>query len=359
MKSSNSIAEIVAQRRNELGYTMVELSSSSGIDQALLSKYESGKRQPSKKHVGVLEMALDLDPGALKSLFIAEKIAEMLSYEVDYREILSIAESRVEYLSSQRAYDLPKLGPEIIERLEEIDKLQLIWSKRKPLDGTQLQKMNEYFKIQYTYDSNKIEGNTLTYQETSLVVNEGLTIGGKSVKDHLEAVNHADAIDFLKSMVLGKEQFTARTLSEIHYLILKSIDQQNAGKYRSVPVRISGSEHVPPQPFQIDSLMEGYFQNYSEQKTRIHPVILAAELHERLVSIHPFIDGNGRTSRLIMNFVLLSNGYTVTSLKGDPDSRIRYYQALEKVQVHNDPEDFYHLIIDRLGASLKEHIDLC
>ena len=155
-----------------------------------------------------------------------------------------------------------------------------------------------------------------------------------------------------------KEDFNKRTLLEIHRLILKSIDNENAGRYRTVPVRISGSRHEPPQPYLLDKMMEDYFIHYEHQKKRLHPVLLAAEMHERLVSIHPFIDGNGRTSRLVMNFILLKHGYTVTSLKGDLNSRMAYYKALEEVQVNNDATVFYDLIIQEVIGSLNAHLKM-
>jgi Fic family protein len=141
-------------------------------------------------------------------------------------------------------------------------------------------------------------------------------------------------------------------------LILKGIDKDNAGRFRSVPVRISGSEHLPPQPFLLDKMMEEYFVHYNAQKKILHPVILAAEMHERLVSIHPFIDGNGRTSRLVMNLILLRNGLSIANLKGDVDSRLTYYRALEAVQVDNNPEPFYHLVADAVRDSLERHLEL-
>ena len=123
-------------------------------------------------------------------------------------------------------------------------------------------------------------------------------------------------------------------------------------------MRISGSRHEPPQPWQLDKLMEDYFHHYLRQKGSLHPVLLAAEMHERLVSIHPFIDGNGRTARLVMNLILLRNGYTIANLKGDNASRMAYYQALEKVQVDNEPAVFYQLVADAVVSSLHAHLDL-
>ena len=348
----------IAEWRLANNLTTSALAQLSGIDQALISKYETGKRMPSENHLEALANVMQVDLSEIRTKFLADKIAEMVQYEINPLEILKVAEDRVEYLTSVNALKVGKLSTEIEAKLTEIDVLQAKWKESKPLSGTVLKKMEEYFATRYTFDSNQIEGNTLSYQETHLVVAEGLTIGGKSLVDHLEAINHTEAITWLKQMVNGKEDLNKRNLLDIHRLILKSIDNDNAGKYRNVPVRIGGSEYLPPQPYLLDKLMEDYFIHYERQKRVMHPVIIAAEMHERLVSIHPFIDGNGRTSRLIMNFILLRNGYTITSLKGDYDSRMAYYAALENVQVNNNPEPFYHLIIDKVKESLEEHLEM-
>lgn len=338
------------------GHTISSLAQLAGVDQALVSKYEKGKRMPSENHIVALAYAMGIDTHELRAKYLVDKIAGLLESEVKPQEILMAAEDRVEYLVSEKALKLPKLSTEVEQKLAVIDELQARWKVTKPLSGIQLQKMEEYFNTKYTFESNRIEGNTLTFQETYLVVAEGLTIGGRSMVEHLEAVNHTEAIAWLKEMVNGNEDVTRRNVLDIHRLILKSIDTNNAGAYRSVPVMIGGSEHKPPQPYMLEKLMEDYFIHYQQQKRVLHPVILAAEMHERLVSIHPFIDGNGRTSRLLMNFILLKNGYTVTSLKGDYDSRMAYYAALENVQVNNNPEPFYHLILDKVKDSLEEHL---
>ena len=141
-------------------------------------------------------------------------------------------------------------------------------------------------------------------------------------------------------------------------MILKGIDTENAGVYRKVPVRISGSEVELPQPYQLDHLITDYFQFYQFNHRKLHPVILAAEMHERLVSTHPFIDGNGRTARLVMNLILLRHGYTRANIKGSQESRSRYYQALDTVQRDGNPEPFYDLVLDACIDSLREHLEL-
>lgn len=136
------------------------------------------------------------------------------------------------------------------------------------------------------------------------------------------------------------------------------IDTKNAGTYRKVEVRISGSKHIPPNALQVAALMEGYFEFYELNKRTLHPVILAAEMHERLVSIHPFIDGNGRTARLVMNLILLQNGYTLVNIKGNLKNRLKYYQALEQVQLNHQHTEFYKLILNSAEKSLLQHLAL-
>lgn len=353
-----TLSEKITAKRKELGFTILKLSTLSGIDQGLLSKYENNQRTPSEAHIKLLSECLKLEHAELRKLYLAEKIYSLLEYETNPREILQAAEDRVEYLTSKNVFQLPKLRKSVQEKLEKADELKKLWTKNRPLNQIQLLKMKEYFAIKYTFDSNRIEGNTLTLQETQLVVNEGVTIGGKSMREHLEAINHSEAVDFVADLLVGKEDITKRNLLEIHRLVLKSIDNENSGKYRNVPVRISGSEHVPPQPFLVDKMMEDFFIHYERQKRILHPILLAAEMHERLVTIHPFVDGNGRTSRLLMNFILLKNGYTLTILKGDPSSKANYFKSLEAVQVQNDPNQFYDLIAERVIASLEEHLEM-
>lgn len=351
-------SEILLEKRKALAMTLSTLSQNSGIDQGLLSKYENGARLPSTAHILPLSTALNLPYSELRKSIIAEKIYAILEDEDDPQGILGVAEARIEYLMSEKVFELPSYSNKVIEKLKIADELKNNWISKKPLNQTQLRKLKEYFSVKYTFDSNRIEGNTLTLQETQLVVNEGVTIGGKSMREHLEAINHTEAVDFIADMLVGKEDITKRNLLEIHRLILKSIDSENAGVYRKVPVRISGSEHTPPQPYLIEKMMEDFFYHYEKQKNKLHPIILAAEMHERLATIHPFIDGNGRTSRLLMNFILLKHGFTLTILKGDTSSKLSYFKSLEAVQTQNEPNMFYELIIDRLIDSLNEHIEL-
>ena len=196
--------------------------------------------------------------------------------------------------------------------LKEADVLKEQLLALRPLPEEALKKIQDALDIEYTYESNRIEGNTLTLQETALIVNEGVTISGKSMREHLEAINHTEAISYIKDIAKQDIEISERTIKEIHALILHGIDRENAGRYRTVPVMISGSTHIPPQPYLIEKQMEDFILRFKQmEKEKVHPVLIAAYLHDELVRIHPFIDGNGRTSRLLMNLYLLRNGYVI------------------------------------------------
>lgn len=206
--------------------------------------------------------------------------------------------------------------------LKEVDVQKEQLSALRPLPEEALKKIQDALDIEYTYESNRIEGNTLTLQETALVVNEGVTISGKSMREHLEAINHAEAISYIKDIAKQDIEISERTIKEIHALILHGIDRENAGRYRTVPVMISGSTHMPPQPYLIEKQMEDFILRFKQMEAeKVHPVLIAAYLHDELVRIHPFIDGNGRTSRLLMNLYLLRHGYVIITLKGSNDAK--------------------------------------
>jgi len=346
--------------RTSLDLSIKDFASRLQVHPSQISRIEKDERLPTEQQLDRMIDIFDLDPVPVRKLWYAEKVFKVVKYIPPYEveEVFYMAESRVEYLSSKKTFDLPTISPAIKAKLDTLDELHAKWKSLKPLTGVALEKMRDYFNTSYTFESNRIEGNTLTLQETALVVNEGITISGKTMTEHLEAINHAEAADFIIDLIHEKAMLDKRSLMELHGLILRGIDRHNAGRYRQVPVRIGGSSHVPPQPYLLDKLMEDYFINYRNIAQSAHPVILGAEMHERLVSIHPFIDGNGRTSRLVMNLILLQHGFTIAILKGDNDSRLRYYKALESVQSDANPEPFYDLIIDACISSIAEHIEL-
>ena len=267
----------------------------------------------------------------------------------------------ISLIMNDSKFNLSNLYPhseELETLLNQIEDLKKSLDSFRPLEGIHIEKLNQYLDELFTYDSTAIEGNTLTLQETSLVLNKGVTIGGKSLREHFEIVNHKEAIDYIKDLVKNEIDFDKRVLLDIHHLILKNIDIQNAGKYRNVEVMISGSTHKPPTFLQVENLMEDYFKFYEENKESLNPVILSTELHERLVTIHPFIDGNGRTSRLIMNLVLLKFGFPITNISSKNELRDEYYKSLEMAQTEGNKEVFHKFIAKNVKASLIKYLEI-
>lgn len=213
----------------------------------------------------------------------------------------------------------------VIERLS--GKHKQLQSSR-PLSPTIVAKLRERFMLEMTYNSNAIEGNTLTLKETYLVLSEGITIKGKSLKEHLEAKNHHEALEFIFEQVEHDSQHTIseHLIRELQSLVIGSIDRSIAGTYRDVEVAITVSSHQPPLATEVPGKMTDLIRWFRKEQLKSNPIELAAILHHKLVNIHPFADGNGRTARLLMNIILLQTGYPlVIILKND---RRKYYDTL-------------------------------
>ena len=214
--------------------------------------------------------------------------------------------------------------------------------------------LTEWMCTELTYTSNAIEGNTLTRQETSLVITKGITIAGKSINEHLEAVNHAKAFEWVVQESQVHSPVTESLIKKLHRFILTGIDTDNAGVYRNVPVRISGSSVVMPNYLKIPELMKILIENREKSITQ-HPVIQAADIHYELVSIHPFIDGNGRSARLLMNYILMTHGYPPALI--DPSERITYLNALEEAQLGGSKEAYDLFIQKTVLKSLDNYLE--
>lgn len=241
------------------------------------------------------------------------------------------------------------------------DKLKQLSVKKQKLDTFRplppelVKNLDEWFKVELTYSSNAIEGNTLTRAETALVVEKGITIAGKSLKEHLEATNHAQTLDFIKSLTGKKRQdLTEDDILDIHKIILKKIEDTYAGRYRNLPARLTGSTTILPNPVKIPQIMKDFVAWLTGENID-HPVKIAADAHFKLVTIHPFSDGNGRTARLLMNLLLMQQGYPITIIR--KEDRISYINALEKAQVNLDLTDFYHLIYEAVNRSLDIYLE--
>ncbi|VAW56177.1 Fic domain protein, MA2133 type [hydrothermal vent metagenome] len=222
----------------------------------------------------------------------------------------------------------------------KIDQLLSTLNKLRPLPAHTVKSLHEQLVLEWTYNSNAIEGNTLTLKETKVVL-EGITVGGKSLREHMEAINHKEAIDYVESLVKNNDPLNEYTIKSIHQLVLKNIDVDNAGIYRKENVLISGAEHTPPDYLlvseKIDKLLD-WHKNFAG-----HPIERAAILHVDFVKTHPFIDGNGRTARLLMNLDLMKANLLPVVIKAS--ERLTYYEALDKAHTQNDYQDFIKIII--------------
>lgn len=244
--------------------------------------------------------------------------------------------------------DLPE------DYFKEVDEKLTKLNSKRPLSKEATESLQNAINLEWTYNSNGIEGNTLTLKETKVVL-EGITIGGKSVREHLEAINHENAIEYLEGLTKDKSEISEWNIKGLHQLILKGIDDDNAGRYRSHNVIISGAKHRPPEYIKVPELMEKLIMNYDEWD-KYHPIVRAALLHGELVKIHPFIDGNGRTSRLIMNMELMRSGYVPVIIK--KDNRLKYYEALDKAHTTGDYTDFVILVTEAENEMLDRYLDV-
>ena len=236
----------------------------------------------------------------------------------------------------------------------EVDNLKKELDNKRPIPKETLKSLKESINLEWTYNSNGIEGNTLTLRETQVVL-EGITVGGKTITEHLEAINHEKAILYLDDLVKDKQPITEWNIKNIHQLILKEIDNENAGRYRKENVTINGATHIPPDFVKVPELMEKLVLNY-ETWNKYHPIIQAALLHGELVKIHPFIDGNGRTSRLIMNLDLMNHRYNPVIIK--KENRLEYYEVLDKAHITGDYTDFIKLVTKLEIEMLKKYLKL-
>lgn len=238
------------------------------------------------------------------------------------------------------------------ERLNQ--KLKII-EKHRPISSALVNKLKEQFAIELTYNSNAIEGNRLSLKETYLVISEGITVKGKSLKDHLEAKDHYEAIHFLFELIEHDRRHTVseHLIRSLQQLVVRETDAKNAGAYRTGSVMITGSSHSPPEVHEISHLMKDFVNWIKLSAKKLDPVELAALAHHRLVHIHPFADGNGRTARLLMNLLLMQRGYPlVTILKND---RKKYYNVLDQADRGNQGP-MVQLIAQAVERSLNLHL---
>ena len=236
--------------------------------------------------------------------------------------------------------------------LAQIDRKKAELDGRRPLTEGELERQNEEFTVEYTYNSNAIEGNTLTLRETDLVL-RGLTIDRKPLKDHMEAVGHKEAFDYVRVLVKENAPLTESIIKQIHYLVLAD-KKDDRGNYRRVPVRIMGAHHEPVQPYLIEPKMEQLLLDYASGED--HIVTKLARFHIEFEGIHPFIDGNGRTGRLLVNLELMKAGYPPIDIKYT--DRAAYYNAFDAYYVRHDISAMEKLFAGYINVRLDTYLKI-
>jgi len=250
-----------------------------------------------------------------------------------------------------RGKNIPTQYEDLFKR---IDAKKAELEKRRPLTYGELQRLREEFLIQFTYDSNAIEGSTLTLQETAMVL-EGITIDKKPLKEHLEAVGHKDAFEYIKELVSDKMVLSEKIIKDIHSLVL--IDRpQDKGVYRRLPVRILGAQIDPPQPYLVPIRMEELMRDYNSKDNKLHIIEKLSRFHLDFEGVHPFIDGNGRTGRLILNLEIMKNGYLPISIKFS--DRKRYYECFHDYSEKSDASKMILMVSDYIEEELNRYLSI-
>lgn len=238
--------------------------------------------------------------------------------------------------------------------LDKADKYRDAINRSRPLSDNQIKNLKDYFKISLTYTSNAIEGNTLTESETKILLEDGLTVGGKPIKDYYEAVGHADAYEYMRSVAEDRDAVLSEAIiKKLHQLFYRKINTDKAGEYRTEQIFITGTEYVPPESERVPGLMKKFVNDMNREKDRLHPIEWAALLHKGLVDIHPFVDGNGRTARLLMNLALIHSGYGMTVIS--PALRGDYITALKLSQTARNSGPFVCLIATCVIETQKDY----
>jgi Fic family protein len=240
------------------------------------------------------------------------------------------------------------------DRINEADQLQREINSARPLIGNALKQLKNYYRIGLTYSSNALEGNSLTETETKIVLEDGITIGGKPLADHFEAIGHSEAFDLIYKLA-KKDAITERQILDLHKLFYFRTNAKQAGRYRKIGVVVTGSTLNFPRPAELKKTMQDFTAEIPDKRAGKHPIEFAAWLHIGLVSIHPFIDGNGRTARLLMNLALLQAGYPIAIIP--PMLRGDYIDAL-KASNRGNKQPFINLLSNMLCESQRDYLRL-
>ena len=329
---------ILKNAREQKGFKTREVAQLLEIDQALISKFESGTRKPTREQIVKLASLLEIDFENLLIVWLKEKIIHEIGHEELALKALHLAEIEIQNIKK-------KDTSIILSTLQNVlDEIEVLKTKIQSFQQFDLHRISKILELEYTYESNRINNNSLTLQETKAVINEGLTIGGKTMHEHLEAVNHHETISYIKDLTQKNSAVNEKELLIIHNQILRGIKPAHAGKYKNDALIIRE--------------MSSFFSWYETNKNTLHPILLASEAHLKIITISPFESGNIQIALLLMNWILIQNGYVFATIQGDDEHKNKYLSILAESQNQNDKSIFINYIAQVEKENLQRAIEL-
>lgn len=343
---------ILKKARIDNGFKTREVAHTLKIDQALISKFESGSRKPTKEQLTKLAQLYKLDFETLMITWHKEKLLSEIGTDIYAIKAILLVQEQLQknYLSAKK---LISNNLQLI--LNEIDDLQNKLTTVKP---DACEHLTQEIEIAYTFESNRIGGNKLTLEETDLVINKGVTIYGKSMRDHLEAINHQEAIDYIKKIKERKSALTEKEIIYIHTIISRGINSKSAGNYRNNELNTQENTFACAPGDAITKEMDALFLWYESNKKQLHPIVLATEMHEKLLVIDPFSEGNRKIALLIMNLILLQHNFVIANLKVEAKTKTAFDVILETNESKKNTEIFTINIATIEKQNLERYLEL-
>ncbi|SHL22452.1 helix-turn-helix domain-containing protein [Flavobacterium chilense] len=329
---------LLKNAREQKGYKTREVAQLLSIDQALISKFESGTRKPTKDQISRLAQLLEIDYETLMIAWLKEKILYEIGDEEFALKALLLAEQEIQNNKKE-------INSIIISSVQTIlDEIEILKNKIQSFNHFELRQISKNLELEFIFKSIYLNGNFLTLEETKSVINDGLTITGKSMQNHLEAINFQEVTLYIKDLSQKKTALNEKDFLLIHHLIFKGIESENSGKYKNDSLIIRE--------------MNLFFNWYETHKNNLHPIILGSEAYLKILEINPFENGNLQMANLILNWILLQNNYLYAITEGDQNSKSEYFSILEETQIKNDKSIFINYILKIEKENLNRALEL-
>ncbi|MEO7978778.1 helix-turn-helix domain-containing protein [Flavobacterium sp.] len=329
---------LLKKAREQKGLKTREVAQILSIDQALISKFESGIRRPTKEQISKLSQLLEIDYETLMIAWLKEKILYEIRDEEFALKALILVEQEIQ--NNKKI-----INSNVLNSLQTaLDEIEPLKNQIKSFQHFDLHRISKILELEFISENNRLNGNSLTFEETKSVINEGITIMGKSMQEHLEAVNVQEAIGYIKELNQKKASVNEKDFLSLHNLILRGIKPENSGKYKNDTLIIRE--------------MKLFFNWYESNKNGLHPILLASEAHLKIMTICPFENGNVQIANLLMNWILLQNGYVYATINGNEENINEYLSVLEQCQNKNDKSLFVNYILRIEKKNLLRALEL-